>query len=136
MPTNADLGVALRRLRRDQERTIEDVAFAADVHPTYLSGIERGVRNPTWAKLCVLATALNVSITALARCAEAEATSPTVFARPDRSWTPTSSAAKKSQRIAADVRRNRAALSTASKSVGRFGPLTVIYRKECERAFP
>jgi transcriptional regulator with XRE-family HTH domain len=73
MPTNANLGVALRRLRRDQELTIEDVAFAADVHPTYLSGIERGVRNPTWAKLCALATALNVSIAALARCAEAEA---------------------------------------------------------------
>jgi transcriptional regulator with XRE-family HTH domain len=73
MPTNADLGVALRRLRRDRKHTIEDVAFAAKLHPTYLSGIERGVRNPTWAKLCALATALGVSIAALAQCAESEA---------------------------------------------------------------
>jgi transcriptional regulator with XRE-family HTH domain len=73
MPTNADLGVALRRLCRNRKRTIEDVAFAADVHPTYLSGIERGVRNPTWAKLCALAAALGVSIASLAQCAESEA---------------------------------------------------------------
>jgi transcriptional regulator with XRE-family HTH domain len=73
MPTNADLGVALRRLRRDRKQTIEDVAFAAKVHPTYLSGIERGLRNPTWIKLCALANALGVSIAALAQCAESEA---------------------------------------------------------------
>jgi transcriptional regulator with XRE-family HTH domain len=73
MPTNADLGVALRRLRRDRKQTIEDVAFAAKVHPTYLSGIERGVRNPTWAKLCALATALGISMAVLAQCAESEA---------------------------------------------------------------
>ena len=73
MPTNADLGVALRRLRRDRKHTIEEVAFAAEIHPTYLSGIERGVRNPTWAKLCALATALGVSIAAVAQCAESEA---------------------------------------------------------------
>jgi transcriptional regulator with XRE-family HTH domain len=73
MPTNADLGVALRRLRWKRKQTIEDVAFAAKIHPTYLSGIERGVRNPTWAKLCALATALGVSIAALGQCAESEA---------------------------------------------------------------
>ncbi len=43
------------------------------MHPTYLSAIERGLRNPTWAKLCGLARALNTTIAALARVAEAEA---------------------------------------------------------------
>ena len=73
MPTDADLGAAVRRLRQEQRRSIEDLAFAADIHPTYLSGIERGVRNPTWAKLCALAKALSVPIAALAKDAEAEA---------------------------------------------------------------
>ena len=38
--------------------TIEDLAYDADIHPTYLSGIERGVRNPTWSKLNGIAYAL------------------------------------------------------------------------------
>ncbi|HYM44777.1 MAG TPA: helix-turn-helix transcriptional regulator [Solirubrobacteraceae bacterium] len=47
LPTNADLGQAVRRLRRNRNLTIEALAFAADIHPTYLSGIERGGCNPT-----------------------------------------------------------------------------------------
>ena len=73
MPTNEDLGRALRRLRRARSLTIEAVAFEADLHPTYLSGIERGVRNPTWQKLTSLAQALNVSMPLLAQTAEQEA---------------------------------------------------------------
>ncbi len=42
------------------------------MHPTYLSSIERGLRNPTWTKLCDLAEALGITISALARVAEAE----------------------------------------------------------------
>jgi transcriptional regulator with XRE-family HTH domain len=73
MPTNADLGAAARRLRREQRRTIEELASAAHIHPTYLSGIERGVRNPTWAKLCDLSAALSVPVASIAKRAEAEA---------------------------------------------------------------
>lgn len=69
-PTNAALGRAIRRLRKHRKQTIETLAHAADMHPTYLSGIERGVRNPTWSKLCGLADALDVPISAVA--AEAE----------------------------------------------------------------
>jgi hypothetical protein len=36
MPTNADLGFAVRRLRRERHHTIEDLAFEAEMHPTYL----------------------------------------------------------------------------------------------------
>lgn len=73
MPTNEDLGQAIRRLRQAQRRTIEDVAFAADMHPTYLSGIERGVRNPTWAKITGLARALDLSVSEVVHVAEQEA---------------------------------------------------------------
>lgn len=73
MPTNADLGFAVRRLRRERHHTIEDLAFEAEMHPTYLSGIERGIRNPTWIKLCALADALGVTMTSIVGEAEAEA---------------------------------------------------------------
>jgi transcriptional regulator with XRE-family HTH domain len=71
-PTNADLGVAIRLLRRARRLTIEDLAFAADIHPTYLSGIERGIRNPTWDKVAALARALDIPVSALARDAEVQ----------------------------------------------------------------
>ncbi len=72
-PTNADLGRAIRRLRRARHLTIEDLAHAAHLHPTYLSGIERGIRNPTWSKLSHLAVALDVSVSTVAHDAETEA---------------------------------------------------------------
>jgi transcriptional regulator with XRE-family HTH domain len=69
-PTGADLGRAIRRLRRARRWTIEELAFASGVHPTYVSGIERGTRNPSWEKACALAHGLNVTITYLSARAE------------------------------------------------------------------
>lgn len=69
-PTNPALGRAIRRLRQRQDLTIETLAYEADMHPTYLSGIERGGRNPTWAKLCALADALGIPISTVAGEAE------------------------------------------------------------------
>jgi transcriptional regulator with XRE-family HTH domain len=69
-PTNPALGRAIRRLRQSRKLTIEALAHAADLHPTYLSGIERGGRNPTWAKLCALADALGIPISTVATEAE------------------------------------------------------------------
>lgn len=69
-PTNAALGRAIRRLRQSQKLTIEMLALDAEMHPTYLSGIERGVRNPTWAKLCALADALGIPVSTIAGEAE------------------------------------------------------------------
>lgn len=65
-----DLGCAVRRLRHARRLTIEALAFKADMHPTYLSGIERGRRNPTWAKLCGLATGLDITVSRIALDAE------------------------------------------------------------------
>ena len=67
------LGCAIRRLRRVRGLTIKHLAVAASMHPTYLSGIERGVRNPSWHKLCGLADAVDVPLATLAREAEQEA---------------------------------------------------------------
>jgi transcriptional regulator with XRE-family HTH domain len=72
MPSNADLGQAIRRLRWDRNLTIEALAFAAGMHPTYLSGIERGRRNPTWARITGLARALGVPFAVLLETAEQE----------------------------------------------------------------
>ncbi len=71
--SNPDLGLAIRRLRRARRESIEALAHAAGMHPTYLSGIERGVRNPTWRKISALAEALEVSVPVLAQGAEIEA---------------------------------------------------------------
>lgn len=73
MPSNKDLGQAIRRLRRARHLTIEALALDADMHPTYLSGIERGVRNPTWSKITSLARTLGVPVTAIVQTAEQEA---------------------------------------------------------------
>jgi transcriptional regulator with XRE-family HTH domain len=62
MSPTMDLGQTIRRLPQVRKLTIEALAFAAEIHPTYLSGIERGVRNPTWAKLCGLTEALGVTV--------------------------------------------------------------------------
>jgi transcriptional regulator with XRE-family HTH domain len=72
MPSNADLGRAIRRLRRERRLTIERLAHLADVHPTYLSGIERGLRNPTWSKLIAVAEALESSMATVVHEAETE----------------------------------------------------------------
>lgn len=40
----------------------EQLAFEGDIHRTYVSGIERGVRNPTATVLQRLAAALNCAI--------------------------------------------------------------------------
>jgi transcriptional regulator with XRE-family HTH domain len=68
--TSAALGQAVRELRAQQHRTIEDVAHAASIHPTSLSRIERGVINPTWEKVGLIAVGLHVTASELVRRAE------------------------------------------------------------------
>jgi transcriptional regulator with XRE-family HTH domain len=68
-----DLGRAIRGLRRERRVSIEALAFAASVHPTYLSAIERGLRNPSWRVLCALAGALQIQVADLAQRVESAA---------------------------------------------------------------
>lgn len=53
--------------------TIDALAFAARMHPTYLSEIERGLGNPTLEKLAGLASALDVPLSAVAAEIQSEA---------------------------------------------------------------
>lgn len=61
--------------------TIEGLAFVADIHPTYLSSIERGLRNPSWRVVCSLAGALQIPVTELARRVESAERVPEGFER-------------------------------------------------------
>lgn len=72
-PTTRDMGRAIRVLRRQRGLSIEALAFAAGLHPTYLSGIEREGRNPSLLKLWALAEALGVSLGQMVGIAEAQA---------------------------------------------------------------
>ena len=48
----------MRRLRAALGATQEEIAFRAGLHVTYLSGIERGVRNPSLKNIRAIARAL------------------------------------------------------------------------------
>jgi transcriptional regulator with XRE-family HTH domain len=69
-PTGADLGRTIRKLRRKRKLTIEGLAFASEVHPTYVSAIERGERNPSWEQACALAHGLDIPIAHLSALTE------------------------------------------------------------------
>ena len=55
-------GMSVRRLRHSRGLTQEEVAFRADIHVTYLSGIERGRRNPSLKNVRAVARALEVRV--------------------------------------------------------------------------
>lgn len=52
------IGLNLQRLRRKNGLTQEELADRAELHQTYISGIERGIRNPTIIVIDKLADAL------------------------------------------------------------------------------
>ena len=61
------VGRNVRRLRTDQGLTQEAFAEASGISQQYLSGLERGLRNPTVVTLYEIATALRVSVEDLVR---------------------------------------------------------------------
>ena len=69
-PSTTALGLAVRELRKRAELSQEDLAHASGLHPTYLSGIERGMRNPTWRSLARVCDALGLQMSELAALAE------------------------------------------------------------------
>jgi transcriptional regulator with XRE-family HTH domain len=60
------LGRAVQAVRAEQGRTQEEVAARAGLHPTYVSDIERGVRNPSWDAIVRLVDGLGVPMARLA----------------------------------------------------------------------
>lgn len=70
VPNSTQLGFAIRERREDQKLTIEQLASKAGVDTSYLSGIERLGRNPSWSKLARIVEALDLSASELIERAE------------------------------------------------------------------
>lgn len=61
-PALRKLGATVRRLRQERNVSQEQLAFEAKVGRSYMSGVERGVRNPSALQLLKLARALRVRV--------------------------------------------------------------------------
>ena len=65
MDIRLQVGRNVRRLREKKAWSQEDLAFESELHRTYISGVERGIRNPTVLVIAQLADALGVEPAAL-----------------------------------------------------------------------
>ncbi len=52
----------IQRIRREKDLSQEEVARRADIHQTYLSGVETGKRNPSILVVERIAKALGVDV--------------------------------------------------------------------------
>lgn len=73
LPTafNTAFGAAVREAREALGLSQEDLGFKAELDRTYVSGIERGVRNPTLKSILRVARALETKPSILVQRAEA-----------------------------------------------------------------
>lgn len=60
MDVRKALALNLQRIRREKGWSQEELAFESGIHRTYVSGLERGVRNPTISVVQKLAETLKV----------------------------------------------------------------------------
>lgn len=58
-------GTRVRELRRQKGLTQEQLAERADLHVTYISGIETGSRNPSLTAIAALAKGFGISLSEL-----------------------------------------------------------------------
>ena len=63
-------GLALRERRKALRLSQEELGFECELDRTYVSGVERGVRNPTLAVMMRLAKGLKMPLSTLVRTAE------------------------------------------------------------------
>ena len=61
----AVFGLNVRKRRESLELTQLEAAERADLDPTYISGIERGVRNPSLVSIARVAKALDITVSEL-----------------------------------------------------------------------
>jgi transcriptional regulator with XRE-family HTH domain len=64
------LGLVIRQRREELEFSQEDLAGRCKLHRTYISGIERGVRNPTITCIDDVARALEMTLADLVKRTE------------------------------------------------------------------
>jgi transcriptional regulator with XRE-family HTH domain len=70
-PVLAAFGQAVRERRDAKKLTQEKLAERADLDPTYISGIERGIRNPGIKNVARLAKALGIATADLCKGVDA-----------------------------------------------------------------
>jgi len=54
-------GLRIRNLRKKKKFSQENLAEKAELHPTYIGGVERGERNPSFESILKIAEALEIS---------------------------------------------------------------------------
>ena len=67
MDIRRQVGRNLKRIRKERGWSQEQLAFESGLHRTYISGIERGARNPTVLILAQLARTLRVKVEELVK---------------------------------------------------------------------
>jgi transcriptional regulator with XRE-family HTH domain len=65
MSLTVKFGENVRAIRIEQKLSQEGLAELCGLHRTYISGVERGVRNPTLSIIIAIAKALQVEPSAL-----------------------------------------------------------------------
>jgi transcriptional regulator with XRE-family HTH domain len=65
MDVRRRVGLNVKRFRAERGLSQEELAFECGLHRTYVSGVERGVRNPTVVVLERIAKALKVATSLL-----------------------------------------------------------------------
>jgi len=60
MDIRKQLGINVQKYRRQKGWSQEELAFESGLHRTYISGVERGVRNPTVEVVGKIADALEI----------------------------------------------------------------------------
>jgi transcriptional regulator with XRE-family HTH domain len=61
-PVQERLGQAVREIRKGHSLTQEELAHRSGLHPTYISDVERGARNPSFQALVQLAYGLGSTL--------------------------------------------------------------------------
>ena len=65
-----ELARAIRRARAERGISQEELAHRAGIHPTWISHLESGRNNPSWASVKRICRALDIRISELAALAE------------------------------------------------------------------
>ena len=61
------LGHRIREARKAKGLSQEDLALKSDSDPSYIGGVERGQRNPSFKKLCAIARTIGRDVGSLTR---------------------------------------------------------------------
>jgi transcriptional regulator with XRE-family HTH domain len=61
------LGERIRQARKAKGISQEGLALEADIDRSYIGGVERGERNPSFKKLCMIAKAVGTDVGTLCK---------------------------------------------------------------------